>query len=107
MTVIHNQDAKRDAIGSEIILHQLPPALLFALGDLGKAVAGQIHQVALSVQREVIHMNGLARLIPYPCKILALEQAVDDRGFTHIGFACKGNLRQTVGGEILWGRGRN
>ena len=79
MAVVNDQNAQRDSSGSEIILHELPPPFLFGLGDLGEAVTGQIHQVAGIVHQEVVHMDGFARLVPYPSKILSLKKPVDDR----------------------------
>jgi hypothetical protein len=46
-------------------------------------------------------MNGLARLIAYTSKILAVQDPVDHRGFAHIGFTGKCDFRNAVLGKIL------
>ena len=101
MTVIHNENAQIDAAGGEVILHQPAPAFLFLLRNLCKAVAGQVHQIALLVDDKVVDMNGLTGLFTHSGKVLSLEQPVDNGRLTHIGLACKGDFRQPVLGKIL------
>ena len=78
MAVVHDQHPKGNAVGSKIVLHELCPAVLFRLGYLCKAVAGQVHQIAGFIQQKIVHMDGLSRLIPHLCHALALQKAVDD-----------------------------
>ena len=99
MTVVHNQNPQVNPARCKVILHQSAPALFFPLRDLGKSISRQIHQIALPVNNEIIHMDGLSRLVSHPGKVLSLQKAVDHRGFAHIGFSGKGNFRQPVLGE--------
>ena len=85
MAVVHDQHPQGNAVGSEIVLHELCPAVLFRLGYLCKAVAGQVHQIAGFIQQKIVHMDGLPRLIPHLCHALALQKAVDDGNRYYFG----------------------
>ena len=104
MAVVHDQHTQINSPRGEVVLHQLSPTFFFRLGNLGKAITGQIHKIAGLVDGEIVDMDGLTGLIPYPGEILALQNPVDHRGLSHVGLARKGNLGQTRFGKIP-GRG--
>ena len=87
--------------GIKIVFNYFAPFISVLPGHLGKAVTGQVNEVALSVHGEVVHMDGLAWLFTHTGEILALQQTVDDGRLTHIGFSGKGNLGHPGFGKIL------
>ena len=105
MAIVHDQYAQVDAAGGKVILHQLAPPGLLLLGDLGEAVAGQVHEIAFAVDGEVVDVDGLAGLVAHPGEVFPLQNPVDDGGFAHVGLACKGNFRQPILREILGSSG--
>ena len=78
MAVVHDQHTQINSPRGEVVLHQLSPTFFFRLGNLGKAITGQIHKIAGLVDGEIVDMDGLTGLIPYPGEILAL-QAISGR----------------------------
>ena len=98
------QDAKVNALCSKIVLHQLAPAGLFLSRNFCKAISGQIHDIAFSIHRKVIHMDGISGLLTHTSKVFPLQNAVDHRGFANIGLSCKGNFRKSLSGKILYRR---
>ena len=107
MAVVNNQHAQGNAASGEVVLHELAPPVLFRLGNLGKAIARQVHQIALPVQKKIVDVDGLSRLIPYLGHALALKEPIDNGGLAYVGLSGKGNFRQPISGEILRCGGRN
>ena len=101
MTVINNQNTQINAICRKVVFHQFTPAFLFLLGNFRKTITGKIHEIATIVNGKIIHMNRLTGLIANPCKILTLQNAIDHRGFAHVGLAGESNFRQPGIGKIL------
>jgi hypothetical protein len=101
MAIVNDHNTQVDAVGGKVVFHQLAPAGLFRGGNLGKTIAGQVYQVALLINDKVIDMDGFTGLFANTGEILPLQQTIDDRGFTDVGFSGERNLRQVVFGEIL------
>ena len=83
----------------EIALHQLAPAVALVLADLCVAVAGQIREVDLSVDEEVVDLRGLAGRRADAGEVVPVQQTVDDRGLADVRASGKGHLRPAVADE--------
>ena len=100
MAGIYDQNAQRDkTILSKIVFHQAAPTVTFFFGDFGVTITGQIRKIDLAINAKIIDLRGFSRCGPHAGKILAVQQAVDHRGFSHIGAARKCHLRTTVANE--------
>ena len=84
---------KIDALRRKIVLHQLTPTVFFSLRNLCIPISRQVHKIALIINNEIIDMNGFSGFFTNSCKILSLQEAVNYRGFTNIGFTGKSNFR--------------
>ena len=69
---IDDLDTQRDQAGGKIGLEQRGPAVTLALGNLGVAVAGQIDEICLLVDRKEVDMDGLAGLSAHAGEIAAV-----------------------------------
>ena len=80
------------AVVLEIGIDQLVPAFALGVGDLGVAVAGQVHKVGLIY---FIKVDGgrFAWGSADAGQFAAVAQLIDEAGFSHIGAAGKNDLR--------------
>lgn len=98
---VHQQQAQgqQAGVGKPFFDEFAPPGSLL-LGDLGVAVAGQVDEVDLLVDAEVIDVGGLAGGGTHPGKVFPVQEPVDDRGLAHVGPACKGDLGKDIPGAV-------
>ena len=68
------------------------PVLAHGFRNLGIAITGQIHQMAVIAQREEIDELGTPWLLAHECKSIMIRQCIESTRFTCIGAAGKGNL---------------
>ena len=70
----------------KIAVDEVIPALTVRIADLGIAIAGQIHKIAVV---HLIEVDGgrFARCTGYTGKVLAVAQLVDEAGLAHVGTA--------------------
>lgn len=101
MSDVHQQQAQGQQAGvvKPLLNESAPPGSLL-LGDLGVAVAGQVHEVDLIVDAEIVDMGGLTRCGTHPGKVFPAQEPVDDGGLAHVGPAGKGDLGQGVPGTV-------
>lgn len=85
---------------TEIIFHQLLPALAYGHGDLGITVAGQVNQSALIIQIKKINQLGTAGGFTGSSQIFVLAQGIERTGFAGIGAAGKGHFGGAIGGKL-------
>ena len=72
--------------GFKIAVDEVIPALTVRIADLGIAIAGQIHKIAVV---HLIEVDGgrFARCTGHAGKVLAVAQLVDEAGLAHVGTA--------------------
>ena len=81
---------------------EVGPALLLLLGDLGKAVAGEVDK-ADAVDVKEVDVRGLARGARDLDQTLAVEELVEQGGLAHVGAAGNGDLGRGRGGKLRHG----
>ena len=68
---------------------------------LGKAVAGQVHQIAALAQGEIVDLLGPARRVGGPGDALAAGQGVDQAGLAHVAAARETDLGPVGRGQAV------
>src|SRR5690606_17166905 len=87
----------------QVIGHGLVELVAFALGDLGVAVAGQVHEAPAVVDGEEVDQAGLAGRAGDLGEAAVAGEEIDQRGFTDVGSTDKGELGPVVhraGGQV-------
>ena len=76
----------------EVAVDEVVPALAVGVADLGVAIAGQVHKIAV-VHRIEIDGGRFARCAGHTGQIFAVAQLVDEAGLAHVGAAGEAQLR--------------
>ena len=83
----------------EVAVDQVIPTLTVGVADLGVAVAGQIHKIAV-IHRIKVDGGRFARRAGDAGQILAAAQLVDQAGLAHVGPARKAQFRAVTFGQL-------
>ena len=102
MARVDDEDARGDEVRPrEVALHELGPAELFRVRHLRVPVAGQVGEVDLIVDKEIVYMRRLAGGRARAGEVLAVQQAVYDGRLADVRPAGEDYLSAPVVYEVL------
>jgi len=102
MPDIHDQkNPPQRLAAAQIAFDHGAPGFMHSFGDLGVAIAGQVHQPSLVIQTKEIEQLGPARRLADSGQVFLVGDRVDGAGLSRVGTAGKGHLQPLIGRRII------